>query len=146
VSQTDEPQDVAEALDADEVTADGAPYVGDEPTPEEFPPTHLSGVNAYGLTAAEERTGEPYDERISRDEPDDLLDALEHEDDPPSRDPAWDDPELGDAVGRLVEPNAEDDGVDAPDEDAEAVASAVPADDLTAEEAAVHVAPDLGRE
>ena len=143
MSNADEPQDVAESLDSDEVTIDGDPYGGGERTAAEFPPDHLSGVNAYGITAGEERVDEPLDERTSRELPDDLVEALEHEDDPPTGDPAWDDETLVDRVGRLVEPNALDDGVDAPDVDAEAVATSYDEDDLTAEESAMHIVPDV---
>jgi len=52
-------QDRAEALDGDELEGGG-----------DFPPDRYQGANQYGLTAAEEAWGEPLDERISREVPD----------------------------------------------------------------------------
>jgi hypothetical protein len=105
-----DPQDVAESLDEEELSDDVDDPAGDL----QYPPDHLAGVNQYGITAAEERTDEPLDERISRETPEsESFEAA--------------DPE----VGRLVE---DGDDLDATE---------VPQRDLSAEEAAVHlVDPD----
>jgi hypothetical protein len=105
-----DPQDAAESLDEDEISDDVEDPVGDL----QYPPDHLAGVNQYGVTAGEERTDEPIDERISRETPE--SGSVEEAD-----------PE----VGRLVE--------DGDDLDA----TVAPQRDLSAEESAVHlVDPD----
>jgi hypothetical protein len=71
VTDADDPQFVAEELDPDELPGEGDGVAGGG-VAEEYPPTHLSGVNAYGITAGEERVDEPIEERTSSDEPDDL--------------------------------------------------------------------------
>jgi hypothetical protein len=139
VSNADDSQFVAEEIDPEELPGEGDRLVG-EGGPEEYPPTHLSGVNAYGITAAEERIDEPIDERETREVRDDL--AAELDEDRTLDERAWDDPELGGPVGRLVEPGADDDGLDEPDEEADAVASELDADELTPEESAMHVTAD----
>jgi hypothetical protein len=139
VSDADDSQFVAEEIDPDELPGEGDVVVGDE-APEQFPPTHLRGVNAYGLTAAEERVGEPLDERETRELPDPLVDELDGDAAPDER--RWNDPELGERVGRLVDPGAEDDGLDEPDVESDAVAWEGTGDDLTAEESAMHVTED----
>jgi hypothetical protein len=53
----DDPQDQAEALDDDRLN-------------DEFPPERPLGVEEYGVTEAEERFGEPLEERVLREEPD----------------------------------------------------------------------------
>jgi hypothetical protein len=62
-----DPQDVAEALDDDKVGA-------------EFPPEEPLGVDDYGVTEAEQRWDEPLEERVDREEPDPLVEALEGRD------------------------------------------------------------------
>jgi hypothetical protein len=105
-----DPQDVAESLDEDELSNDDDDPVGDL----QYPPDHLTGANQYGVTAGEERTDEPIDERISRETPE--------------SGPA----EERDAeVGRLVEDGDDLNATEAPQRD------------LSAEESAVHrVDPD----
>lgn len=52
-----------EALDSDEVrNADGDEVVD--------PPEHWSGVDKFGMTAREEREGEPLAQRLAEEEPD----------------------------------------------------------------------------
>src|SRR3954467_9918927 len=60
-------QDVAESLDPD--------VLPDYDDPEGnllYPPERPSGVNQYGLTAAEERVDEPLEERARREVPDEF--------------------------------------------------------------------------
>jgi hypothetical protein len=140
VTDADDPQLTAEQLDPDELQGEGDGVAG-RSDPDEFPPTRLTGANQYGITAGEERVDEPIEERTSRDEPDDL--ALELDDDRAPDERRWDDPELGNDVGRLVDPGATDDGLDEPDLDAEAVAwEGTADDDLSPEESAMHVTDD----
>ena len=140
MTDADDPHLTAEQLDPDELQGEGDGVAG-RSSPDEFPPTHLRGVNQYGITAGEERVDEPLEERTSRDEPDDL--AIELDDDRAPDERQWDDPELGGDVGRLVDPGATDDGLDEPDVDAEAVAwEGTADDDLSAEESAMHVTED----
>jgi hypothetical protein len=101
-----DPQDVAESLDDDELSDDHEDPAGDL----EYPPDHLVGVNQYGVTAGEERTDEPIDERISRETPEA---GLVGEADP--------------EAGRLIEDGDDLDAIDAPQRD------------LSAEESAVHL-------
>jgi hypothetical protein len=112
-------QDRAESLDDDEL--------GDA----DYPPDRLEGANQYGTTGAEERFGEPLEEQVRRDEPDE------------------EDADV-DAVGHLVDPD--EGGFD--DTDADLVATEVEDDDdtgrgtaseLSAEEAAVHTTRDRDR-
>lgn len=63
----DDPQDRAEALDDDRLS-------------DEYPPEDPLGVEEYGTTAAEERYGEPLEERVLREEP---PGDGGHDDDPP---------------------------------------------------------------
>jgi hypothetical protein len=139
VSNSDDSQFVAEEIDPDRLVDEGDGAVRGEAR-EQFPPTHLRGVNAYGLTAAEERISEPLEERETREEPDPLVDELDGDGPPDER--GWNDPELGGSVGRLVGPGAEDDGLDEPDVEPDAVAWEGTGDDLTAEEMAMHVTED----
>jgi hypothetical protein len=139
VTDADDSQLVSEQLDPDELQGEGDGVAGGG-VAEEYPPTHLSGVNAYGITAGEERVDEPIEERTSSDEPDDLAIALDDESAPDER--SWDDPDLGSAVGRLVDPNATDDGLDELDDEPDAVAHEGTGDDLSAEESAMHVTAD----
>jgi hypothetical protein len=112
-------QDRAEALDADVV--DGRQR-GDDETLGDYPPDRLQGANQYGVTAAEESVDEPLDERISREEPE------------------WSDADAGASglSGTLVAP---DEAPDDPQLDAELVTQ----EDLTPEEAALHVETDAER-
>lgn len=163
MTDTGDPQDVAEALDADKVAdQDGGPDLDQEVEPD-YPPDTPLGADDYGVTPAEEEAGEPLAERERRYEPDPLAreqdrsatspvdEALQHVDDALDDDVRIElehltDPEPvlpGDddaAVGRLVDPTA--DATGAPDDEADAVADAVEADDLSAEEAAVRVTED----
>ena len=66
MTNADDSQFVSEELDPDELQGEGDGVAGGS-EPEEYPPTHLSGVNAYGITAGEERVDEPIEERESRD-------------------------------------------------------------------------------
>lgn len=107
-----DPQDRAEALDDDKMA------VTDTPVEDlEYPPDEPTAVEDYGTTAAEEQVDEPLEERITREVPEGAP--------------------VDQPTGRLVEPGP-DDEVGAPDEEADAVARATPASDLSAEEAAVH--------
>jgi hypothetical protein len=108
-------QDIAESLDSDKL-----PDYDDPEGLLEYPPDHPLGVREYGTTAAEERVDEPLDERLRRDDRDE------------------DDADEG-TVGRLVEPGADDDGLATEDDEDEEVASSVDEEDLSAEEAAVHL-------
>ncbi len=139
MTDADDPQFVAEELDPDELPGEGDGVAGGG-VAEQYPPTHLSGVNAYGITAGEQRTGEPIEERTSRDERDDLADELDDDRAPDER--TWNDPDLGSSVGRLIAPGANDDGLDEPDDEPDAVAWEGTGDDLTAEETAMHVTED----
>lgn len=70
--QMGDPQDMAEATDSDKLGTADDPDV--EP---EFPPDAPMGVEEYGLTPAEEQTGEPLLERVQREVPDPLAAELE---------------------------------------------------------------------
>jgi hypothetical protein len=160
IDQDRDDQDLAEGFDSDKLSEDT-----DDPAGElEFPPERPLGVNQYGTTAAEEHVGEPADERARRDTRD-PLDAIAEPDDEELRRIELDEADLeadleelaelesddddeddssGARVGRLVDPSAEDDAVDAEDDEPEAIARS--ADeyerDLSAEEDAVHLTPD----
>jgi hypothetical protein len=86
-------------------------------------------VDEFGTTAAEQRTGEPLDGRIAREEPD-VIDLV-----------GVDADESAPAVGRLVE---SDEGARA-DTEAEMVAADVGTDlgGSSAEEAAMHLEPEV---
>jgi hypothetical protein len=168
MSDLGDPQDQAEALDADVLadqddSFDPASY--DEPE-RGFPPEHFLGARAYGVTAAEERVDEPLEERTRHELPD-PLDEIEE----PDADALWEieDEELigadedviddlGDddsdvdeerakerPIGRLIGPGGDDDAVDAEDDEPDAVAWRADDDDdsdLSAEEEAVHLTDD----
>lgn len=70
-----DPQDAAEALDADKIDDN----VDDELVTEVYPPDRPVGVGSWGTTADEERRPEPLVEFVEREEPDPLRDALEQE-------------------------------------------------------------------
>jgi len=113
-----DPQDVAEALDADKMPGDS-----DDPTAGgEYPPDEPVASLDYGTTAGEERTPEPLEERVEREA---------------------DEADVQEGM-RLVEPGAEDGIEHLVDEAAEAVASLGGGtdDDLSAEEAAVNPTSD----
>jgi hypothetical protein len=158
---TDDPQDVAEALDPDVL-----PRYDDAEDALTYPPDRFQGANSYGTTEAEERVDEPLDERVAREEPDPLasidepdaevlLEIEAEERDArlfrevslDGTDASADEREdIGQAVGRLGEPGPDDDTPRDADDEADAVAWAADADDLSAEEDAVHITfdPELG--
>jgi len=117
-------QDRAEALD-DDVVDDDADF--DEEPAGDYPPDVLQGANQYGVTEAEESVDEPLEERIAREEPDPVLEALEEEAE--LREDRIDGDPLG---GTLVEPLE-------PDDDPFLDADLVIQDDLSPEEAAIHL-------
>jgi hypothetical protein len=161
MSDTQDPQDIAEALDSDKLPG------GDDPDVEpEYPLDEPLGVEEYGLTSAEESIDEPLEERVARETPDPLVQALEDEaaavgdgdpdeerldpgaatDGAPSLD-VLDEADLsaepGPAVGRLVEADADEDGLPLLDEEPESVGTAAPDQlDLSAEELAMHLTDD----
>jgi hypothetical protein len=158
---TDDPQDVAEALDPDVL-----PRYDDAEDALTYPPDRLQGANAYGTTEAEERVDEPLDERVAHEEPDPLAgidepdaEALleieaEERDERLFREvslegtgEATDDlDDIGRPVGRIGMPGPDDDAPVDADDEADAVAWAADAADLSAEEDAMHVTydPELG--
>lgn len=66
-------QDQAENLDGDKIDDD----VRVEEDSTIYPPDSYQGVDEYGLTAAEERYDEPYEEQVLREEPEPLVEELE---------------------------------------------------------------------
>jgi len=120
-------QDEAEALDVDRIDPQER---GDDEELGAYPPDRLLGANQYGVVPSEEEVDEPLDERIAREEPEPLIEALEH--------PEWrelEDPDRGAPLGgTLVEPVESDD----PALDADLV----PQVDVSPEEAAIHVETD----
>ena len=125
---TSEPQDAAESLDGDKL-ADDEVFADDELTV--IPRDQPIGIDTYGLTAAEDAIDEPIAERHDHEQPE-----------------VWEHAERLDGdesiVGRLVEP----DQGGGPDEESDAVAEAVGglSDEMSAEEAAIHItaAPPMG--
>lgn len=122
-SNTGNPQDQSEQLDADTLPGDS-----DDPTAGgEYPPDSPIAALDYGTTPAEARMPEPIAERVERE----VREV---------------DPEEG---MRLVEPGADDTGEALIDTEPAAVASEVdhPYNDLSAEEAAVNLSddPPMGR-
>jgi hypothetical protein len=117
---SDDPQDVAEALDedkADEVDDFAGDVFGDDLP--DYPPERPLGVNTVGVTAVEEDAGDSFAERTRRQVPDVDDDAVL---------------DTSPDVGQLVEPDAST--VDA---EAQLVADAERGEPLTAEEAAMHI-------
>jgi hypothetical protein len=107
----------------------------DMPPPGERP----VAVNDFGTTGVEERTGEPLDGRLAREEPDLSATAARDADESPGADsPYPSDPE--ERVGRIVEA---DEGARA-DTEPDAVAVEVGTDlgGFSAEERAMHIEPD----
>lgn len=97
------------------------------------PAEHYSAAESFGNTAEEQRSGETLDQRLAQEEPE--L-PIEPDDD------YLDDGEVGDArAGRLVDPD-EGSGVDV---DSELIGTDVGIDGAaaSAEEAAVHIVPDI---
>lgn len=133
--QTYDQQDTSEALDEDVLVDEGTGGTGDPVGDLLYPPERPLGVDQYGTTPAEEQTGEPLDERARRDLPDRSTEWNRSEADQDVDE--W-------PIGRLVEPGADDDGLDLIDIEAEAIASRADIDerDLSAEEAAVHLTAD----
>ncbi|CAA9223176.1 MAG: hypothetical protein AVDCRST_MAG76-832 [uncultured Acidimicrobiales bacterium] len=70
-----DPQDVAEALDADKIDD----RADDEVIADVYPPDQPLGVRAWGTTANEERRPEPLADFVGREEPDPLREVLEQE-------------------------------------------------------------------
>jgi len=138
-------QDSAEQLDSDVVDDD----VDDAEGALQYPPDRPLGVEDYGTIASEERVDEPLADRVRREIPDGLgaldgpddaeLVAIELADDDLDDVLDLDEPVDTRPFGRLVEPGADDDGVDYVDEEPDAVASEVDESDLSAEEEAVHL-------
>ncbi|GAA2746599.1 DUF5709 domain-containing protein [Kitasatospora cinereorecta] len=105
------------------------------------PPERPLGVERTGVTAAEQRAGEPLGERLAREEPEVAPTEGDGIGDLPGGEGEPLDPEVGDRrAGRLVAP---DEGAHA-DTEKDLVASDVGIDAgaAGAEEAAVHVIPD----
>ncbi|GAA2780904.1 DUF5709 domain-containing protein [Kitasatospora paracochleata] len=105
------------------------------------PPERPLGVERTGVTAAEQRAGEPLGERLAREEPEVAPAEGDGIGDLPGGEGEPLDPEVGDRrAGRLVAP---DEGAHA-DTEKDLVASDVGIDAgaAGAEEAAVHVIPD----
>ena len=72
-------QDLAEALDEDELRIDEDVFDDDPAHDLNDPPMRAVGVHEYGLTAAEEEVDEPLEERVRRENPDPLVEELEAE-------------------------------------------------------------------
>jgi hypothetical protein len=103
----------------------------------EGPPDEPVAVEDYGMTAREQRSGEPLDERLAREEPEVSVDPLR----PRDADEPWDGyVELRVSAGRLV---AEDEGAHS-DTEADEVARDIGGDDgrFGAEEQAVRIEPE----
>lgn len=90
------------------------------------PPDEPQGLDEYGVTAEEQREGEPLDVRLDREEPEGEGGLIEEQDAVP-------------AAGRLVEPGSE--AVDSVDTTPESIAreAGIDPDALSAEEAAVRI-------
>src|ERR1700704_3097831 len=85
-------QEKSESVDADRIDPLER---GDDEVLGSYPPDQLLGANQYGVVPSEEEGDEPPDERVSREEPEPLLEALEH----PDRH-GFDDREPGDRLAR----------------------------------------------
>jgi hypothetical protein len=124
VSDIGEPQDIAEALDADKV--DDADGYSDLPLGD-FPPDAPLGSLDYGVTDREQAVDEPLADRVAREEPDPLAEEI---------DPM--DPHLASSSVRLSE-----DAASAARREGRLVGEGlIGAPDLSAEEAAVHLEPE----
>lgn len=75
---TDDPQDLAEALDEDKI-GEEADFGGDElgDGQHDFPPDRPLGANTVGVTPVEEDAGESLEERTWREEPDPALEEVD---------------------------------------------------------------------
>jgi hypothetical protein len=170
MSMSGDSQDRAEALDTDKLPTD-SDDIDAEP---EYPLDELLGADEFGVRPAEERFGEPIDERVERELPDPLvisLDDSEGDMEPSDEDLAAVEasleedtldltdvdvseleqaaPDLGDEddpVGVLVDTDSED-VTSIIDTERDAVATSVPDQELSAEEAAIHrtADPPMGR-
>lgn len=128
---SDDPQQQAEALDED-VVDDADDLNGDlvgESFPD-FPPEHPLGVDTVGVTAIEEDAGESFAERTWREEPD-VGAGAEPED-------AVEEDGVDGVIGQLVDPAAA-----SLDREAQQIADSEPGEAESAEEAAMHVEPDV---
>lgn len=117
--------------------ADAKRITGDPQEEMAVPAERPIAVNDFGTTAEEERTNEPLDRRLAREEPEEQ--ATGRADESPGADqPYPEDPD--ERVGRLVET---DEGARADDEK-DAVAHSVGTDKggFSAEERAMHAVPD----
>jgi Family of unknown function (DUF5709) len=134
---SDDPQDLAEALDedkADDIDDLSGDAFGDDLP--DFPPDRPMGVNTVGVTAVEEDAGESFAERTLREEPD-VIEELDLEDDDDELDLLDDEGseiDVGSEVGQLVEPDAS-----SLDHEAQQIAEAEGGEILSAEEAAMHI-------
>lgn len=116
MSDTRDPQDVAESLDPEVL-----PDYDDPEGTLEYPPDRPMGVEEYGITPAQERVDEPLAERVAREVPESSGSRRGQR-----------------GVGRLAAPGDDDPTFD--DDEAEAIADYTEdAADLSAEEDAVHV-------
>lgn len=122
---SDDPQDRAESLDED-VVDDVDDTTGDEYGEglPEYPPERPLGVEAVGVTAVEEDGGESFADRTSHGLPEEAVEGV-------------DDGIDNGVVGQLVEPDAS-----TPDTEEQQIADAVPGDELSPEESAMHVERD----
>jgi len=165
MSETRDPQDVAESLDPEVL-----PEYDDPEGNLLYPPDRPLGVNEYGLSAAEERVDEPLAERARREVPDefaeieepdediladieaeglepyadidaDLIAAIDEEPILPGVRSTIDDDTLdyldGSGARRLIATGGDDPIL--ADDEADAVAMAVEGSYLSAEEEAVHI-------
>jgi hypothetical protein len=117
---SDDPQDVAESLDEDRIDDDDD-YAGDEVGESfpDYPPDRPMGVNSTGVTPVEEDSGESFAERTRHEIPEDARGDVDR------------------GVGQLV-----DESINGIDDEEQLVADALPATELSAEEAAMHVEPE----
>jgi hypothetical protein len=158
-----DPQDLAEALDADKLDEDRIDSDGVSAEPD-YPPDAALGIDDDTVTPRMEQVRESLADRVEREQADPLAEVLdetvEYEDDLAGASgpmegaagtAAVDDGDLGAAVGRLVEPGADDVLDAALDDEGTSIALDTGGDpdsaDMSAEEAAVHVTDDpaMGR-
>jgi|KBSSwiStaDraftv2_1062776.scaffolds.fasta_scaffold304081_2 uncharacterized protein DUF5709 len=151
--------------DSDAYERADSPRISDGPDPAALPADRPLGVDRFGTTAAEQRTGESIEYRLAQEEPDvgpdaargwaDEGDALSEDLDRPADDvenippiqpnadsqvSMYDIPDETEPVGRIVEP---DEGVREDDEkDAIAYDAGPAGGGPTAEEAAIHEVRD----
>jgi hypothetical protein len=125
-------QDGAEALDTDKIDEERDDPVGQL----SYPPEGLLGADD---PTADDRTVDSVASRDERLEPDPI--ERVGDDAAPGRTAPGDDT-TDEAVGRLTDPDAVDDAAFPVDTEAQAIAGRVPEEDLSAEEAAVHIEPE----